>query len=93
MDNYNTKMEKIKIVVEKPLRIGDYDILPIVEYSISNGHGIFFSALKKPLAIVFISSAKTECFAIDGSTIPLREISEKVPDLSHIIADLKVSRE
>jgi hypothetical protein len=84
-------MEKSKIILENPLHVGDYVLVPVASISVKGiENGIFFCGFKKILAIVIISPVKVECFSTDGSIIPLSEILEQAPDLGPIIGKFKI---
>jgi hypothetical protein len=85
-------MERSKIILENPLHIGEYILVPVASISVKGSEsGIFFSGFKKILAVVIISPGKVECFSTDGSAITLAEILEQAPDLGTIIANFKIS--
>jgi hypothetical protein len=91
LESNKKKMEKHKIILENPVQVGTYTLVPIVTISINaTGNGIFFSAFKKIKAVVIASQEKVECLAIDGSTIPLSQILVQAPDLNSVLAGFKI---
>jgi hypothetical protein len=87
-------MEKRKIILENPVHVGDYTLVPVVSISVNGTeNGIYFSGFKKIIAVAIISQAKVECFSIDGSVIPLAQILEQAPDLSSILEGFKISQD
>jgi hypothetical protein len=74
-------MEKSKIILENPVKVGNYTLVPVVSILVNGTeNGMFFFGLKKILAVVIISPVKVECFSVDGSIIPMNQIIEQAPE-------------
>jgi len=77
-------MENRKIIIESPVKIGEYILIPVVSILITGGVPCF-SAYKKPLAMVIKSPSGTQCFSIDGQIIPLESLTKEFSELESIL--------
>ena len=84
-------MEKEEINIEKPVRVGDYSIIPITRYSLNygqNDRGIFFICNKHPLAVVVTTGSMKKTFHLIDHDISLGQLIKKVPKLKTLLKEM-----
>ncbi|MFP3974955.1 MAG: GerW family sporulation protein [Chloroflexota bacterium] len=81
-------MEKEEINAGPPITAGDVTVIPVIKTSIGchgAGKGISASGLKRPTALVVVSSSGTKAFDISGEETSLDELIEAVPQLREML--------
>lgn len=76
-------MEKEEIVIEEPVAIGEYVIMPITRKSVrceDNEEGSIFIGVKHPLAMLLTTGSKKVLYIIE-SGICTEKFTEELPEL------------
>ncbi len=76
-------MEK-KVRTEKAVSLGGITIMPVVEVCLNCRRlsgGLFFSAAKRPWAVLIIAGGERRAFNLAGKEVPFDEVLAKVPGL------------
>jgi len=71
-----------KLIVDKPIKIGEYNLIPVAEIYTGwwVGKGGYYSYFqKRPIALILQSTSSTEAMTVDGEPLPKNEISKYLP--------------
>jgi len=82
------QMEKRKVVVGDPVRVGRTTLIPLAEVSLNWGfigrRGTWFLGSKQPTAVVLISPRWTKAFRVTGEEVPLSELVRQAPGIREV---------
>ena len=82
-------MEKEEIVVEEPVAIDGYTVVPITRKSVhyvKNKEGNFFIGIKHPLAVLMTTGLKKVLYMIKDD-YSMEQLIEELPELKSLLQD------
>jgi len=87
-------MENQKLVIEKPVTVTSWTIIPLVEvssYSWQGKGGVYFYYARKPLAIVLVSKSEKKAISTGGNDVPMEKILLIAPEIMQVIDSIITS--
>jgi uncharacterized spore protein YtfJ len=82
-------METKKLEVGDRITLGDTCIIPVTEFILSYGTGAKHLAafgLKRPVAVLVVTSSGPRAFRISGQAVPLEELIKELPEIRETLA-------
>jgi hypothetical protein len=83
-------MTTVSYIIESTSEVEGIRIIPVVRKSVSyhyNKSGMYYSAFKYPVAVLFISGKVTRLVKISGEEIDIKTFKSDFPGAEIIIAD------